>query len=307
MVKHTLLSIDDTEVPTHPVVIVIGAGGQLGTALHRVIATQAASSTSVAEEDTFAWLFLSHAHFDILNTAQWANYLAHYPVYAIINCAAYTAVDRAEEEPHLAWAVNAEAVKNLVQACSHEYFIHISTDYLFGGTGNVPYLPDDVVHPLGVYAQSKRQGEVAVLSYTRGMVVRTGWLYSFTQSGFFNHVKRAALESRTMRVVYDQVGGPTWAGWLASMLVQVIEQKPQPGVWHMANAGAVSWFDFAYAINATLQGSAHIIPIRSSQYPTLAKRPAYSVLDCAHTYLHYGEDTLCHWTQALAHCIEQGA
>lgn len=276
-------------------VVVTGSDGQLG----RFLYSRAGASAGVLQGE-LEWVFLNRVDADITRSDSLAPYLSEGGVEAVINCAAYTAVDAAEGDEAGAERVNGTGPARLAEQLSGgEYLVQISTDYVFGGSGNRPYRPDDVVHPVGSYARSKRTGEVAVLGYERGVVVRTGWLYSFGYSGFVGHVVRAVRGGGRMRVVYDQVGCPTWAGWLAEALVGMVEQGLEAGVWHATNRGAVSWYDFAVAINGVLGGGASIEPILSCEYPQRAERPGYSVLDSSATFLRYGEALSEHWYGAL--------
>lgn len=290
-------------------VLVTGASGQLGRALRGAVEhierlsheEQPNDGVTPVPSESYVWWFLSHDEFDILDPS---SLLSEHSIYAVVNCAAYTAVDRAESEPEVSFKINAEGPRVLADCCRRgESIVHISTDYVFGGQGNTPFHPESVVSPCGVYACSKRAGEEAILNYDRGMVVRTGWLYSYAYSGFFRRISSAARAGEPLRVVYDQVGCPTWAYSLARMLIRVVERGIRPGVWHMANAGAVSWFDFACAINRALGGYSTVTPIRSSEFPSPVTRPSYSVLDCQSTFSTYGSDLCVPWVDALTECL----
>ncbi|WP_346290822.1 dTDP-4-dehydrorhamnose reductase [Sphaerothrix gracilis] len=208
----------------------------------------------------------------------------------IVNSAAYTAVDRAESEPELAQQVNAAAPQQLAQAaetCGAK-LVHISTDYVFDGQQNRPYQTDDVTNPLGVYGKSKRAGELAIHATTRRYaIVRTAWVYGARgKNNFVKTMLRLGAERDDLQVVCDQVGSPTWASDIAQTIAMLIPQLNQQtfGTYHYTSNGAVSWYDFAVAIfeEARVIGYPlqikHVQPITSDQYPTLAKRPAYSVL-----------------------------
>lgn len=210
---------------------------------------------------------------------------------AIINCAAYTAVDRAESEPEQAAAVNIDGTRNIARAASAAGFpvIHLSTDYVFGGDEGIPYTPDAPTAPLGVYGKTKLAGEDAVREHApRHVIIRTSWVFSHRGANFVKTILRLAAERDELRVVDDQIGRPTSAADLADALLvvadSVAEHSPIKGTYHFANAGETSWFDFAKAILEELstRGETHLprlVAIRTSDYSTAARRPGYSVLD----------------------------
>lgn len=208
----------------------------------------------------------------------------------IVNAAAYTAVDQAEQEPKLAHTINGEAPGQLAQAAQDcgATLVHLSTDYVFDGQQNRPYQPDDPTHPLGVYGQSKLAGEMAIKSVgDRYVILRTAWVYGAEGHGnFVKTMLRLGAERETLKVVYDQIGCPTWSQDIARAIGQLIPQlEPSSwGTYHFTNSGAISWYDFAMAIfeeaadlGAPLKIQT-VLPITTDQYPTPARRPAYSVL-----------------------------
>jgi len=212
----------------------------------------------------------------------------------VINCAAYTAVDKAESEPELAFAVNSEGPANLANACKELNipFIHISTDYVFDGNGEKPYCEDDPVNPLGVYGQSKWGGEEAVRSRLKEhLIVRTSWLYGVHGNNFVKTILRLCREKEELSVVADQKGCPTWTGDLSDALVELIDRIKNRsvsmpwGTYHFCGSGSTSWYEFALAIVEEARkretfGLLRILPITTSEYPTPAKRPMRSVMDC---------------------------
>lgn len=281
-------------------VLVTGGQGQLGRQLRSQVACR---------EDSGAWDFVGHAVLDITRPARVREVLRGGGYTHIINCAAYTAVDRAEDEPERAYAINAEGAGR-VAAIARElgvFCIHVSTDYVFDGARPVPYSEGDVVAPCGVYGQSKRAGEVAVLSAGGAMVVRTSWLYSSHSPSFFRTIYAKCRAGDELRVVYDQVGSPTWAGSLAAALVHVVRSERRfEGVYHYCDSGVASWYDVAMAIRDGGGFSNTIFPIRSEAYPTRTRRPHYSVLDSARICREAGVQ-VSYWRAALRECLAEAA
>jgi len=212
----------------------------------------------------------------------------------VINCAAYTAVDKAESEPELAFAVNKDGPANLADACKKLKIplIHISTDYVFDGNAKRPYREDDPVDPLGVYGESKWEGEESVRSRLKEhLIVRTSWLYGIHGTNFVKTILRLAREEEELKVVADQEGCPTWTGDLSDAIVAMADPLSKDrsgtlwGTYHFCGSGTASWYDFARAIvqQALKRESLralHLTPIATADYPTPAKRPKWSVLDC---------------------------
>ena len=221
----------------------------------------------------------------------------------IINAAAYTAVDRAEEDQEGAQALNVSAVEHLVEGARQcgAQLVHVSTDFVFNGSASTPYLPSDETDPVSAYGRTKLEGERAVRA--QDLVVRTAWVYDGEGANFMNTMLRLFAERDELRVVSDQIGTPTFAGDLASAIWQLIEARAS-GVLHYTNAGVASWYDFAVAIleeataRGMMQSNVTIVPIPSEDYPTPARRPHYSVLDCRETYSLIGGPAR-HWRAAL--------
>ncbi len=223
----------------------------------------------------------------------------------IVNCAAYTAVDRAEDDIELATKINVDGPRNLAQTGAK--IIHISTDYVFDGTGHVPYGSDDETNPVSVYGKTKRAGELAVLENAPvSVVIRTAWLYSAHGNNFVKTMRRLGAEKDMINVVCDQIGTPTYAGDLADAIVQIIPQmnKGNSGVYHFTNMGVCSWYDFACEIMEMSGLNCVVNPIKTSQYPTRAVRPFYSVLDKDKIKHVFGIE-IKHWKQGLKKCIKQ--
>ncbi len=227
-----------------------------------------------------------------------------------LNCAAYTAVDRAESEPHLAWRANALGPRYLAESCASLGIplVHFSTDYVYHGRHNLPLREDSPTHPRSVYARTKLAGDRAVLRHhpEAGMVIRTSWLYSPYGHNFAHTILRLGRERPALHVVFDQIGTPTYAPHLAHAVVQIIAQIVHQrlphtaisGVWHYSNEGVCSWYDFAQCIADLKQLPCRIHPIRTAEYPTPAARPPFSVLDKAKIKAAFSLD-ISHWLRGV--------
>ncbi|MGC7839438.1 dTDP-4-dehydrorhamnose reductase [Pseudomonas wayambapalatensis] len=233
----------------------------------------------------------------------------------IINAAAHTAVDQAESEAPLAYAINAEGPRVLAEEAARlgTPLIHYSTDYVFDGNKTTPYVEDDPVHPLGVYGQSKLAGEQAIAAVgAQHLILRTSWVYSLHGRNFLLTMQRLLQERPQLKVVDDQIGAPTWAGTIAASTRALIErwQAGQAGAWgtyHLTAQGKTSWFGFAQAIAEQLKARglpcAELLPIPSSEYPTPARRPLNSRLDCSRLAREW-QVSQPHWQQALIDCLK---
>ena len=254
----------------------------------------------------------SHAQMDITDAASVDAAAANFRPDLIINCAAYTAVDRAESEPDVAAAVNVDGARNIAQtaAAAGIPLIHLSTDYVFSGDARSPYEPYAEPNPVGVYGRTKWSGEAIVRKVTtRHIIVRTSWVFSHRGSNFVRTILRLASERDELRVVNDQVGRPTSAADLADALVIVadamLEDHDLSGTYHFANSGETSWFEFAQAIvdeAGDRTRSPRVIPIPTSEFPTPARRPAYSVLDTSSFTERFGVKPRP-WREALRETI----
>ncbi|HOZ75882.1 MAG TPA: dTDP-4-dehydrorhamnose reductase [Flavobacterium sp.] len=255
------------------VVLVTGANGQLGQAL-QFIATK---------HPALRFHFLGSKDLDITAKDQVTEAFANTQPDYCINAAAYTAVDKAESEPESARAINVDGVLNLAQAAqtSGTIMIHVSTDFVFDGSKSSPYLETDTTQPQGVYALTKRDGELALQqTCDRYFIIRTSWVYSNFGSNFMKTMLRVASERDAINVVNDQIGSPTHAIDLAEAIVAVIESGSKNyGIYHFSNEGVASWYDFAKEIFSLNGVAIQLNPIPTSAYPTPAKRPPYSVLD----------------------------
>ena len=262
-------------------VLVVGSAGQLGQAL------------AATMPESVEYVGADLPDLDITNAEQVVSFCRQLQPDVIINTAAYTAVDRAESDVELATAVNVDGPRNVAQAAGDigARLVHISTDFVFDGSASTPYDVDAPTNPLSVYGRTKRDGETAVLDALpqSSVVVRTAWLYSRTGQNFVKTMLRLMAERDELRVVADQVGTPTWANSLAAAVWSIVRAPEAVGVLHWTDGGSASWHEFAVAIQETalelgvLQKKAKVEAIASSEYPTAATRPAYSVLDCSKT------------------------
>jgi dTDP-4-dehydrorhamnose reductase len=279
-------------------VLITGGSGQLGSEL-KALAPRYAKLLRPE--------FTDLAELDITDEAAVQAYFTERQPRYVINCAAYTAVDKAESEPEAAEALNATAVRNLTAASKvvGADLVHISTDYVFDGCTCLPYTENDLANPRTVYGETKLHGERYALDYYRGMVIRTGWLYSrFGEGNFVKAMLRQGLKRERLGVVFDQVGTPTNAADLAFAIMEIVtflawEEKPfTGGLFHYSNEGVCSWYDFAVQIMRLARLRCKVQPVLSAEYPTVAHRPAYSVLDKAKVKNIYGVK-VPHWIESL--------
>lgn len=254
-------------------ILVTGSNGQLGKELQQL-----------AESfPQFEFIFLSREDLPIHHFALVRNFFKGYHPQYLINCAAYTAVDRAEKEKDLAFQVNGEAVGVLSAICKEQHckFIHISTDYVFDGTALAPYKEDSPTNPQSVYGASKLEGEKQAVQFNPdSIIIRTSWVYSEFGKNFVKTILKLLEEKDEIDVVNDQMGSPTNAADLAAVILHIISSAQwQPGIYHYSNDGIISWFDFALQIKKIAGSPCKINPISTLPHRTGAKRPAFSVLD----------------------------
>ena len=270
--------------------LITGSNGQLGTELAKLLPD--ALLTDVAD-------------LDITDEAAVKAYVQKHNVDTIINCAAYTAVDKAEDDEALAAKINIDGPRNLAK--SGAKVVHVSTDYVFDGLGHKPYQPEDAAHPVSVYGRTKLAGEKEVLEYAeQAVIIRTAWLYSPYGNNFVKTMRRLGAEKESLNVVADQIGTPTYAGDLAKAIVQILPQMStiNKGVYHFTNEGVCSWYDFARKIMELSGLSCKVNPIPSSAYPTKATRPFYSVLDKSKLKETFNIN-IQHWEEGLKDCLNQ--
>lgn len=281
-------------------ILVTGCNGQLGTEMRKIAAT----------DESHEWFFTDIDTLDICDATAVEAFFESHHIEICVNCAAYTAVDQAEDDRELAEKVNVQAPRLLAHACLRQgaTLLHISTDYVFDGQGDHPYREDEPTAPVSVYGRTKRDGELAIIdSGCHYVIVRTAWLYSSTGKNFVKTMLRLADTHDTVSVVCDQKGTPTWAGDLAQTLTLLIgkyRKGPVAEVFHFTNEGVTNWADFAAAIFDLAGKPCKVLPITTDQYPTRATRPAYSVLDKTKIKQALGIE-IPHWRDSLAKCLEE--
>ena len=281
-------------------ILVTGCKGQLGTELQKI-------ATNDAHHH---WLFTDVDTLDICDKEAVEACFEANPTDVCINCAAYTAVDKAEDEPELAEKINAYAPQVLAQSClKHKaLLIHVSTDYVFGGDADKPYRVEDDINPQSVYGKTKAEGERLIReSGCNHLIVRTAWLYSSTGKNFVKTMLMLGDSRPEINVVNDQKGCPTWATDLAQALLALMEHyglEPVHETFHFTNEGPITWYEFATAIMELGGKQCKVNPIATEQYPTKAKRPAYSVLDLSKTKAVTGM-SIPFWKDSLKQCIEE--
>jgi dTDP-4-dehydrorhamnose reductase len=279
-------------------ILVTGADGQLGCELRDL----------APHHPHYDFIFANRTIFPLDDAEAMATFFAREQPQFCINCAAYTAVDKAESEPEQAELINAVAVGQIAQLCAlyNTSLIHISTDYVFDGTATAPYTEDAPVNPVSVYGKSKLRGEqLAMAALPSVVIIRTAWVYSRYGKNFVKTMQRLMGEREQLNVVNDQLGSPTYAANLAAAVMQFVEQRnpngaegPSPRIYHYSNEGVISWYDFALAIKAITGSRCIINPIPTEQYPTPARRPAYSVLSKEKIKTALGI-TIPHWHDSL--------
>ncbi len=281
-----------------PRILVTGAGGQMGSELQML----------AAGYPQFEFLFTTRNELPVSDKNAVGEYFVQQQPVWCINCAAYTAVDKAESEKEQAFEVNANAAGFLAKASAQTgtRFIHLSTDYVFDGSSATPYREDHQTNPLGIYGLSKLKGEaLCLLNNPESMIIRTAWVYSTYGSNFVKTMMRLMKERTEISVVNDQTGSPTYAADLAGAIMQIIvQEKWHPGIYHYANAGTTTWFGFATAIKNLLQSNCKIHPVTTAEYPTKAKRPSFSLLDTTKIRQTFGI-TIPHWEESLERCLSK--
>ena len=278
--------------------LIFGAAGQLGQCLAYV----------AQQRQTPNLHFLNETEGNILDPAGLAVLFArHRPAY-VVNCAAYTAVDKAEDDEDLARRINRDGVANLARCCAEHgsVLVQISTDFVFAGTGNAPLTETDATVPLSAYGRTKLEGEQVIPALTeRYFILRTSWLYSEFAGNFLKTMLRLGAERPALRVVWDQLGTPTYGVDLAGCILHIIESESQAfGLYHYSNEGVASWYDFAAAIFELAQMPVQTVPIRTAEFPTNATRPAYSVLDKTKLKTALGL-AIPHWRSSLQTCLHR--
>ncbi|WP_345969912.1 dTDP-4-dehydrorhamnose reductase [Sulfurimonas sp. HSL1-6] len=281
-------------------VLVTGANGQVGSELRAL--------SSVHNDMT--WTFAERSDLDLASKAAIDAYFADRSFDIIVNCAAYTAVDKAESEPEMADAINHRAVEALAQIAKAQgaSLIQLSTDYVFDGCNFRPYAENDPTDPQGVYGRTKCDGEKAIqaIAPANSAIIRTAWVYSSFGNNFVKTMLRLGRERDELGVIFDQVGSPTYARDLAQAIIEIIPKLDHPGVeiLHYADEGVCSWYDFARAIFELSSVECSVNAIETKEYPTPAKRPHYSLLNKAKIKADYGI-AIPYWRDSLKTCLEK--
>ena len=284
-------------------ILITGSKGQLGQEFQLI---------AKANKD-YKFIFVDIDELDITNADAVAQFFENNKIDFCINCAAYTAVDKAEQERLIAVEINAAGPKILSANCrkASATFIHISTDFVFDGKMNTPYSESHLARPLSVYGKSKRKGEVdSLVENPKTIVIRTSWLYSSFGNNFVKTMRRLGRERNQLGVVYDQIGAPTYAKDLALALIHIIDSVSQKnikdifGIYHYSNSGICSWYDFAIAIFELSNIHINVKPILTEEYPLPAKRPTYSVMD-THKIESVFNIEIPYWRESLKDCIRK--
>lgn len=281
-------------------ILVTGSNGQLGNELRKIARV----------DRLHQWHFTDVAELDITQQDVVEGFFDVHGIEVCINCAAYTAVDKAEDEPVIADRINAEAVGVLADACkkSKALLVHISTDYVFDGENFQPYEENDPVSAISVYGKSKAKGEAIVMAHAcHSIIFRTSWLYSATGNNFVKTMRRLGVEREELKVVCDQVGTPTWAFDLAWAILLVVDQYDRTHIkelYHFSNEGAISWYDFAKAIMEIDAIACKVTAIPSSAYPVKTKRPFYSVLS-KEKFKNKYQVQVPYWKDSLIQCMNE--
>ena len=284
-------------------VLVTGANGQLGNALREL---------QKRANNAFHFIYTDVAELDIASLPQVKEFIEHNTIEYIVNCAAYTAVDKAESEPKQAYLINYTGVENLAKAAK-EFgcrLVHISTDYVFDGKSTTPYTEEAKPNPLSVYGKSKLKGEEAIQEIQPDFVIiRTSWLYSEFGTNFVKTMLKLMNEKEEINVISDQQGSPTYAADLAEMIMVILEDAEESewkkGIYHFSNQGETTWYGFARKIKELARiDTCKINPIKTEEYPVQAERPRYSVLDKSKIESTF-HVAIPHWEEALERCMKK--
>ena len=279
-------------------ILITGANGQLGNELRELLEEKIPGQT----------IYTDREELDLTDAKAVETFVVNNDITHIVNCAAYTAVDKAEDQKRECALINTDAVKNLALAAdaSGAKIIHISTDYVFDGTNHRPYRESDKVNPSSQYGTTTRKGETALLALApESIIIRTAWLYSSHGNNFVKMMLRLADSQKEVRVVSDQIGTPTYARDLACAILKVLQSHQWvAGIYHFTDEGAASWYDFAHAIFRIAGKKVKLVPIPTEDFPTPASRPAYSILDRSRIKATYGVE-IPHWEESLEDCMKR--
>ena len=278
-------------------ILVTGSNGQLGS---EMVALQ-------PQETHHQWFNLDINELDITDKNAVEQFVVNNKIDGIINCAAYTNVDKAEEDVALCYKVNRDAPQYLAQAIEKVggFIIHISTDYVFDGTNNIPYTEQDKPNPVTIYGKSKIEGEQYVCeSCKQHIIIRTAWVYSSYGKNFVKTMIKLGKEKPSLGVIFDQIGSPTYARDMAKAIITIVNQGIIPGIYNFSNEGVISWYDFTKHIHQLANiTSCKVAPIHTADYPTLAQRPHFSVLDKTKIKNTYNIE-IPYWRDSLEECIQ---
>ena len=281
-------------------ILVTGSNGQLGNEFRLVVENKDKANN---------YFYTDVADLDITNKNDVSNFIIANNIDIVVNCAAYTNVDKAEDDKEKADLINHIGPNNLAEVCRDRngFLIHISTDYVFDGTKNSPYTETDETKPLGVYSETKLKGENAIInSGCEYVIIRTSWLYSSFGKNFLKTMQKLTAERESLKVVFDQVGTPTYAGDLANVIYKIIMKNDKDiknQIYHFSNEGGCSWYDFAVAINETFGNNCKVLPCHSNEFPSKVRRPSYSVLD--KTRIKKALDIVIpHWMESIKKSVD---
>jgi len=293
-------------------ILITGANGQLGSEIREL-----------SPGFNYEFIFTDVEELDLTNPSYVDSFFTEHQIDFCINCAAYTAVDKAEDDPDAARKINVEAVKNLAMACAENnaIFLHVSTDFVFNGRSNIPYTEEDAAYtavdkaeddPVSVYGRTKLDGELAALNHNLGTIIlRTSWLYSSFGNNFVKTMLRLGREKDRLSIIFDQVGTPTYGYDLALAILKIVDRlntgqsniMEVKGVYHFSNEGVASWYDFAMEIFLSRNIDIKVIPVRTSEYPTPATRPQFSVMDKQKIKQTFNIE-IPHWKESLIRSLK---
>lgn len=278
-------------------ILITGSHGQLGNEMQ----------LAASRFPDFNYLYTDIGELDICDKNALDAFVKAHQVNTIVNCAAYTAVDKAEDDEALCYKINTDAVRNIGEVAGENELkvVHISTDYVFDGTNYMPYTEDQQVCPSSVYGKSKLAGENALFeSCDQVVIIRTAWLYSSFGNNFVKTMMKLGIERDSLNVIFDQIGTPTYAADLANTILKVVSHVPfVPGIYHFSDEGVCSWYDFTKAIHRIAGITCNVHPIETKDYPARTPRPHYSVLNKSKIKSTYGIE-IPHWEESLLKCIK---
>ena len=278
-------------------ILITGSHGQLGNEMQQ----------AAARFPAFRFIYTDVEDLDICDKAALNAFVKANAVNVIVNCAAYTAVDKAEDDVELCYKINAEAVRNIGEVAHQNGLkvVHVSTDYVFDGTNYLPYSEDQAVSPNTVYGKSKLAGEQALMeTCEQTVILRTAWLYSSFGNNFVKTMIKLGTERDSLNVIFDQIGTPTYAADLADTILKILSHETfTPGMYHFSDEGVCSWYDFTKTIHRIAGITCDVRPIETKDYPARTPRPHYSVLNKAKIKATYGI-TIPHWEESLERCMK---